>query len=609
MIARFALLVLVTVAALLAGFLLFTPEEAEIAFINFGYVNILCLLAVSTFVILRGNTERIANWAKKRPSQILLATCIAAAAFLYTREGGSFKIAFDEQVLTNVSMNMHQHHIPVISESPLIGFSRYETIDKRPLLFPFLLSLTHDALGYDSSNAFYLNFALTALFLLLLAKVTERVASRAAGYFSIVLACCTPLLAQNVSGGGFEIANLSCLLLVVWLGMDYWKRPGTSELARLAFAGALASHARYESALIVLPIALLVLTKWAMERRPNIPWSVCAVPIFYVSLVWQQRAVAANPGKFQYVVQDDKLFSFDHLAPNLDSAFRFFFIPDNNYAGSPFIGFVGVAGLLIALAFSLTRRESVFAGRPERVALLFFLPYLLGLTGMLAFFFYGQLDNAIVSRLALPIVASLILGGSALLGSIHRASKAGRYASYIFVLCTAFYAFKLYANPRYKDTNFLHARIDWALHFAESQPPGAFLFISTMPLVFENERINTVHSIRAKSSLDKLAQQLEFKTYQEIFALQNFQLDLTDGELMATPLPRNELGPAFILEPVAEASFAPYNFTRISRVRKVDPSLAQDPSEASESETKTTRSTQFKTPSLPEVKKWRESLL
>lgn len=607
MFARLFLFAFVTIASLVFSIFFLDEEQALVAYIDLGYINIAILAALASFYILRGNVHRAISWARDVKNAGIIVACILASTYLFTREGPGFKIAFDEQVLTNVSMNLHEHHVPVISESPLIGYSRYELLDKRPLLFPFVLSLTHDIIGYRSSNGFYVNGLLTLFMLLALAILMKRVASRRVAYISIILAACMPLIGQSSSGSGFEILNLCCILIVVWLGLEYWKNPTNAAIARLAFAGVLAAQVRYESVLIAIPIAALIIVKSINEKKVRMPWILCSVPLFFIPLVWQQRAVAANPERYQYTVDNEQLFSIDHLAPNLDSAFRFFFIPSNLYAGSPFIGFVGAAGILAIAAFTLTRKKEIYSNNPSRVALLFFSLYLIPLALLLSVFYFGQFDNPIVSRLALPLILAFIIAGSILLGSIQKLNNAARVASYAFILATILYASKLYANPRYKDTNFLHARIEWILDFSNKLPEGEYLFISTMPPVFEIEKMNALHMSRARKSLEKLAKQQEFKTYRDIFVIQNFMLETVDDKLTALPLPHNDLGPAVKLETLSEASFALYNFSRISRV--VDINLALDVEEVPvEQNSNVVNSTQFKSPNEEETKTWRKAL-
>lgn len=606
---RLLIFALVSVGALAFSVTIPSLESVRIAYFNFAYLNIALLTALATLVLLQHEKNRFTSWIRNRDTQVLLLTCLLATAFLYTREGGGFKIAFDEQVITTVSKSLHETHVPAISESPLIGFSRLEHLGKRPLLFPFILSLVHDTLGYRSSNGFYLNAALTFLFLVLLTAIIVKVSSRRNAYIAIILCCFTPLIAQNSSGAGFELLNLCCILLVACFTMDFWSKPNARTAGKLAFAGALASQVRYESVIIVIPIAITLIAMWVRKKKIILPWNACLIPIFFIPMVWQQRAVSETPESFQYSIENNSLFSLDHLALNLDGAFRFFFIPSNLYAGSPFIGFLGLAGLLLFAGLSLTRTKEVYANKPERVAPLFLLFYLIPVTTLHSFFYFGQYDNPIVSRLSLPLLTAFIITGALLIGFVYRKNKTARYICIGFMISAGLYASKQYANPKYRDTNYIHARSEWALDFAHQLPAGKYLFISTMPLVFEIENLNAIHSVRARADLKKLKRQIEFKTYREIFVIENFQLDYLNGELAASHLPRNHLGNAVKLELLSEASFALYNFSRISRIDDIN--LDEENIFGDELVPLKNRAngTQFKTPSPEEIIFWRESLL
>jgi len=604
--ARLVFFTLTSVASLTFSISFPNSEDALVAYFNFGYLNIAALTGVAAIVICLGEGQRFLTWVKRRETQALILVCAIATLFLFTREGGGFKIAFDEQVLTTVSKSLHQTHVPAISESPLFGFSRFERMGKRPLLFPFLLSLTHDLFGYRSSNGFYLNAFLTFGFLILLSGIVKRVSSLRHAYIAIILCCFTPLIAQNASGAGFEVLNLCSLLLVAWFGMDFWRVANSDTLGKLVFAGALASQVRYESVLVILPISVMIMAFWIRKKEIILLWKACCVPIFFIPMVWQQRMVAENPEAFQYGAGNVAPFSTDHISNNLEAAFQFLFIPSNTYAGSPFIGFLGTTGLLVILAVSFTRGKATYANNPDRAGLLFMLLYLIPLLAIHAVFFYGQYNDPIVSRLSLPLLTLFIITGALLIGSVYQKNKTAKYLSLAFLVCTGLYASKQYGNPGYRDSNSLQARAEWAIDFANQLPLGKYLFISTMPLVFEVENLSSIHTSRVRGDLARLKKQVEFKTYSDIFVLENFQLDQIDGKLIASHLPANNLGKAVALEPLAEKSFAIYNFTRISRITDID--LSATSSDDALNPARAPNSTQFKTPSREELLYWHEWL-
>jgi hypothetical protein len=106
-----------------------------------------------------------------------IAIVLLGGVVLLVHESFGFKIIMDELMLLGTSMAMHFDKTVL---TPLRGndiqgaFMIIEGIvDKRPLFFPFLVSLLHDVSGYRPENAFVLNAALTFM-LLGLVFVTGR---------------------------------------------------------------------------------------------------------------------------------------------------------------------------------------------------------------------------------------------------------------------------------------------------------------------------------------------------------------------------------------------------------------------------------------------------
>src|SRR6185436_2307184 len=108
-------------------------------------------------------------------------------------------------------------------------------VDKRPLFFPFLLSLVHDVGGYRPANAFILNGILSFVFLGLVFVTGRMLAGRVAGWLGVALFAGLPLLAQNSTGGGFELLNLVMLLATLLLGVRFVERGDEPSLTAFVF--------------------------------------------------------------------------------------------------------------------------------------------------------------------------------------------------------------------------------------------------------------------------------------------------------------------------------------------------------------------------------------
>lgn len=596
----------ISIAAVYFAFFGLDTMTAEKAFIELGYLNITILSGVFALIcgpVLLDGAKK--NW-RSRSAQTLVATCIIAAYYLYTREGGGFKISFDEEVLTNVAQNLHSNHLPLMRESTLQGIASFEMIDKRPLFFPYLLSLVYSIFGYNVSYVFYLNFFLTGVFLLLLSLVVRRVSTPAAGYFSIALACFMPLIGQNASGGGFDMLNICLVLFATWLAIDFWEKPNNRTLARLALATALASHVRYESSLIAIPVLALIVTHWFQAKRISIPKSLLLIPITYIPIVWQTRAISSNPERFQYKASGSGSFSFDYVLSNLDLAYRFLLLPDENYAGSPFVAFIGIAGVLCLLGLLATSKTPILKNNRTRIALVTMALYPITHFGLILTFYFGQLTDPIVSRLGLPILILLFISGGLLLSALYSKKGAYRATTLILLLASGLYASKSYAKHRYSSSGPIVSRSEWALGFANELPKGNYLFISTMPRVFEIHGYNNMSSSRAREALEAIKTHLELKTYDDVYVIQNCRVDKTEtGEIVKSLLPYNDFGPAVKLELIDEVSFIPYNRCQISKIASIDMSLftSYEPEKMQLSESAQVRRLQTE-----EVEKWRNSL-
>ncbi len=567
---RILLLALISTASIYFGFLATNPEKQELLFRNYGYWNILILLTSFISLLCIGNGKALLKWIQNRESIALISSCFIAAAFLYTREGGGFKITFDEHLLSSVAQSMSSVHEPIIRESSLVNTAWFQVIDKRPLLFPLILSLVHNIFGYNVANAFYLNFVLTALFLGLLYSILKLIANRTAARYGIAIACFMPLIEQNSSGGGFEMLNLCGILISTLLTIEYWKSPSATRLSKLVLSLALLSHIRYESVLLALPFAILVGLSWIRDKRIILPLPVILVPLSYIPLAWQFNFVKTQPEYWQYSLDGDRSFDLSYFFTNIRHAFNFLFIPNNLHAGSPIIGILGVSSLITLITFSLTRRKAFYSGRPARIVAIVAGIGLLLQTLLVMCFTFGQLDNPMVSRLGLPLILLLIASGAIMLGIFHQTNKYGRAVSLVITIGAALFAFKSYASPGYTNSNILLKSIDATISFAKSQPPGNYLFISTISRPLELEKYNNISVNTARLRLPNIKRHMELKTYDRVFVVQFGNYIDNGNGIEKQILKKTELGPKVELAPLLERSLYPMSFIRISEISGFD---------------------------------------
>ena len=245
--------------SIFVGFFLFEPAESGEIFAILGYWFILASAILFFYLATTNYGSNILSWTREKKHWPVIVFAIIATIFLYTREGGGFKITFDEHTISNVAKSLHFERLANYRESSLPGIEDTYAIDKRPILFQTLLATVHDVFGYSISNAFYLNGFLTGVLLLILFSCASKLYNQQAGWFVMLLTCSSPLIGQNASGGGLEIVNLIGIASCFLLALKYAEKPDSiGRFSCLIAAVALFSHARYESLFLVLPVVATI---------------------------------------------------------------------------------------------------------------------------------------------------------------------------------------------------------------------------------------------------------------------------------------------------------------------------------------------------------------
>ena len=260
---RLPLFALTSVLAIVLGFFTFSPGSALAILTAGGYWAMLGTAAWFAWSLWRLAQES-KPWADLREpvGWVIPAFILGCGLILLVHETYGFKILMDEVMLLGTSMGMHfdKHPLVPVRGHDLQGaFQLLDgLLDKRPIFQPFLVSILHDLTGYRPENIFALNTALTFVLLGLVYAAARKLAGREAGILAVLLLTSLPLLAQNATGGGFELLNLVMIMSTLLLGMRFAERRDPGSLQALLLSTALLAQTRYESILFLLPVGLLV---------------------------------------------------------------------------------------------------------------------------------------------------------------------------------------------------------------------------------------------------------------------------------------------------------------------------------------------------------------
>lgn len=415
--------------AIYLGFFAFDASTASRMVGSYGYVSIFLLSVCAFFSLCKlfidnkvrcfkslgqrlGLTEIIVSEHRKSVLKHLgypALFVVLISLLVHWSQPNELKIMLDECVLAATSMEMHYERQ---SNAVMQGFKLdgvmslgHGIVDKRPLFFPFLLSLLHDLTGYRHDQGLVLNALLTPIFLGLNFWIAYRFLNIFAGYMVVLLWVTVPLFSIVATSGSFDLLNITMILVSLIATYYYLQSPTYTRMNCMLIACLLLAQTRYESVLFIIPVGLSLLYVWWRERSIRGTKMLLATPLFLVVYAWQRIVMNNEPSYWQLEdTQSAVAFSFGFIDKNLRHAFDFFFSINGDQPNSIFLSLMFVFALLYLVVRILRRSSAVVV---EREATIVFVGYgavcLLGIC-ILMTYHWGQLDDIVASRLALPFI-------------------------------------------------------------------------------------------------------------------------------------------------------------------------------------------------------------
>jgi hypothetical protein len=583
---RVGLFAACTLVALIAGFAAISPYGAKLLITAGGYYYMLGLFALFGWLGFRVAAPRRTVWLGwiRRPgwpgALILLAT-----AFALWSDPFKHKVLYDEYVLQGTALHMHatKEIGTVIRAYDIAGsWVPIDTfLDKRPYFFTFLVSLVHDLTGYRIANMFLVNVALTPLLFALVYWLGREVAGRGAALLAVGLLATMPLLGQNATGAGMELHNLAMLALTMTLAVLWLRAPDEDRLSLLVLGAILLAQSRYESAIFVVPVAVVIVAGWINAGRLILPWPAMVAPLLLVPRVWHNRFLDASPLLWQLNEGQTSRFGLDYLPGNLTGAWTFFFNLRPALANSWFLSALGSAGLawFLWVACCWARRPGRAPLAPAALALVAFGAGIVGNLVLIMFYYWSRLDDTIASRFALPTCLLLALSSA---WFVHRFETgrvpAVRLATLAFAGWLLVWGLPVLAQRLYTSQNLVMQEVEWE-HDELLKRPGPVLFVSnksTIPFVLW--RIPTINTSVARQRSAQIGYHLREGTFKEVIVAQALRPTSAKGEMGVDP---DDLMPAsYRLEPIVEKRFGG-RYSRLSRMVAIDETVETGPAAGS----------------------------
>lgn len=564
---RLAGLGLTAVAAVYFGFIGLDVEPAGMVVKLYGYYFLLAAFALWVAALWRLWRRPAAGEPLARREWILAGLAIGLLSLVaINAESFRSKVLYDEFVLQSTAYNMHYFRdtATMVRGYDLLGvFTSLDSyLDKRPNFFPFLISLVHDLTGYRPANAYWLNAALLPVTLGLVYYLGRRLNGLRGGLLAVLLLGSLPLLGQSATGSSMELLNITMLLAVSALGAAYLRQPDDTRLSALVLGTVLLAQTRYESAIYVAPVALIIVLGWWRERRIIVSWVTVLAPLLLLPYALQNKVLSNSKWMWELRDNQESRFSLEYFADNLRSAREFFFNTNAHLANSWPLAVLGFAALLWVVGRVLWARPAPTAANADHTALLLLGLGMVANTVLILFYYWSNLGDPIASRFSLPfhlVLAFAIVVAAAAFDRRWPASLALQGGMLLFALgvSTTHQAQHLYSYLGIDE-------VEWEKRYVAALPPGERLVISnksTLPWLL----VKTPSILLGRTRLvgDRLKYQLERGTFREILVLQSLRPTSVDGDHEL--LPEDRLPPGFEVELLVEKRFGT-KFTRISRL-------------------------------------------
>lgn len=564
------LLIITSLVAVHYGFLYFDPGEAVDLVRRFGYYGILITFCLYVGLVWKVYHPLVRLPFQKENRRELLFVAIVipvCATVLFVHEANDFKILMDEINLLGTSMGMHYERKVF---SPLRAYDLNGSflllngyVDKRPYLFPFLVSLLHDFGGYRPTNAIFLNLVLLPIFLIVIYWIGRRFAGFWGGILSLLLMTGVPLLAQVANGGGFELLNILFIAIVTLHALQYLDEPNAPNLACLLVSVVLLSQSRYESVIFVFPVAVVILLGWFKKKQIMITWTLIATPLLMLpyALLHQVFNLKESSWQMQSKESVDAPFGFEYVLENFGHAFYYFFSLDDTQPNSFLLAVLGTVLGVFFIVWIGTRLPQLLKKPDAQLALLVMMGGLSLLFLLLMAYFWGQFHDPVVRRLSLPLFLLFLYPVLFMAGKIPRRFVIGAcVVSGLFL--------HLHAIPKMGKNIFTQDYLPgrhyaWRREFMEQHPSRDYLVIDN-PGIWVTHRKSAIPHAVAEMKKRELKFLLDSKAFREIYVIQPMVRDLANNALVPNEFPH--LGPDFILEDLFTKSFTGLSVIKVMRV-------------------------------------------
>jgi len=524
---------LLVLPALLLALLVISAVErgyAETLFIHTTYyfllVTVVCWVSVYLYAARDVRWPTVVAWVKENKWGIVTALVITAiAGFAVTP---ALRVLADEANLLGTSKNFFHSKTATFTTTGKYYYDNFwdagVVIDRRPSLFPFLVSLVHVLRGYSYQNVFLLNLVALPIFVLVSYRLAKLLGGELLGIVAAILVAAHPITLISVRSGGFDFLTAFVALLVVRSFLDHSRAPSAERLAVLWMNVCVFAELRYESALFLPPIAaaLLVfrLAKWEYLR----PFALIYVltPAYLLPRIWQSILRGNVPEQDPGTVT----FSFHNFVTNFRDYFKPILNPfDFHPPHAAIVIALGIIGCVFGMIWLGRRLAKRDLSSPDFRFGVVVLGWMVMQLVIVFTYYWGRAQHPAASRLVITIDTFFGFPAAWALVVLLK-----RWRGFVTtVVAAAIFAIYLPVASQYRILNELtltrEAATTW--RFFESLHEKRIMIITERPGLFTIMNYGSVDFETAKSD-PGILEGLKRRLFYDIYLVQ--QIDLTTNQ-------------------------------------------------------------------------------
>ncbi len=409
-------------------FSLFTHISYYLIFLTF------IAWAVQTVLLIKSLNISIKAFLEKYWPGIVIALIMTSLIFVSVAV--NFKTLSDETNLLSVSFSMLNDKTVLNTTMGKYYYGNLNPInreiEKRPLMFPFMVHLLHSLSGFRYQNAFIFNFLVLFLLLAGVYIAVRQFSDVPSSIAAMFLVLSYPVVTIFGTSGGFDLLNSAFFVLLMAAAYYFVKNPSSVAFSFIFATLLVFANIRYESVgfLVILPLLLIGKMRWQYFKDYSYLFFI--IPLASLPYVWQR---ILRPDVYQNPA-GTPLFSATALIKNI--AIFFTNLVDFKYF-LPYAGFVSIASILIFVYLIIEILRKKIRLTDYQYYFLFVLAIsVLVSTGMYFCHFFGDCTHPSSARFFITLSIVLALGPVAL--KIFKPDTvSGKTILIISIMCFLYY--------------------------------------------------------------------------------------------------------------------------------------------------------------------------